>query len=322
MGIKYAHQLTHSLGGLSLSRLHLIAQHRFLLSKTQTTTNNQRLQQPTLDVDISWLYRSKNKIVQANRIQHVIDICVEFVRVGFAVILVCDGVNRHHSKRATIGRLAKSYNNSINGYIARSKLMQLSKQRQQTDLISEQNAITEEEKTLTKQIQSLESQDQASKIDVGEEFYQNLCKFVDGIPQKELGNQNGKLMVIQAEYQADSVIAYRLINKISDISFCIDSDIAALTGIDCCSIKSYKYSNKQVSDIELFFADKSSLDYICNYLEINDLTPGIKINISKCAIFDGIKSLELRSLVAVGLGCDVFPMGIRNNDKPPKECVN
>jgi hypothetical protein len=45
------------------SRVDLIAQHIFKLKTTHNHHIN-CIQQPTLDVDISWLYRSKNKITQ------------------------------------------------------------------------------------------------------------------------------------------------------------------------------------------------------------------------------------------------------------------
>jgi hypothetical protein len=44
------------------------------------------------------------------------------------------------------------------------------------------------------------------------------------------------LVVIQAEFQADSVIAYRTMQKLNDIVFMQDSDLAALCGKECVSI--------------------------------------------------------------------------------------
>ena len=134
MGIKHRHELTHSISGLSINRLDLIGQYLYKLPKSNP--NIQRFQQPTLD---SWLYRSKNKITENNRLRKVIDICLAFARVGFAVVLVCDGAQRHHSKRASTERSSKLYNNTIKGYIARSNLMQLVKERLQSDNIAEKN---------------------------------------------------------------------------------------------------------------------------------------------------------------------------------------
>jgi hypothetical protein len=112
MGIKYAHQLTHSISGLSLSHVDLIAQEIFKLKTTHNHHIN-HIQQPTLDVDISWLYRSKNKITQDNRLRCVINVCLEFVKFGFVVVLVWDGPISHHFKRASTERASQLYNNKL-----------------------------------------------------------------------------------------------------------------------------------------------------------------------------------------------------------------
>jgi hypothetical protein len=56
-----------------------------------------------------------------------------------------------------------------------------------------------------------------------------------------MGDCGGSLYVIQAVFQADSVIATHCVAGISDLVFANDSDLAALAGGSCLSIKSYKY---------------------------------------------------------------------------------
>ena len=108
MGVKHAHKLTYSTKGLSLSRVELLAHARYLEVKNNKKIKVKRMQQPTIDVDISWLYRSKSNILEENRLAYVINICLLFSRAGFLVVLVCDGRSRHHSKRATIERNSKT----------------------------------------------------------------------------------------------------------------------------------------------------------------------------------------------------------------------
>ena len=247
MGIKHAHKLTHAVEALSLGNVEVIARHRFSVNRLQhnDTISTPRLNQPTLDIDVSWLYRSRNSITEENRVTYIFNICLQFTQIGISVVLVCDGDQRHHSKRATIERRSKMYNNSIKGYVTRSKLMCISKER----LLAANNTIKqqllEEEKKLSMQIKSLEKADQASKIDVGHEFYLSLCAYVDGIPNKDFGNKGARIYVIKAYFQADSSLAYRLINNISDMSFCNNSDLAMLTGKKCLSIKNFKIQNKK-----------------------------------------------------------------------------
>ena len=86
MGVKHAHKLTYSIEGLSLSRVELIAQSRYLEVKKNKQVKVNRMQQPTIDVDISWLYRSKSHIQEDNRISYVINICLLFSRAGFDLL--------------------------------------------------------------------------------------------------------------------------------------------------------------------------------------------------------------------------------------------
>ena len=113
MGVKHAHKLTYSIEGLSLSRVELLAQARYLEVKNNKKIKVKRMQQPTIDVDISWLYRSKSNIQEENRLGHVINICLVFARVGFCVVLVCDGKNPSSFKtsynRKTCNNTSVSY---------------------------------------------------------------------------------------------------------------------------------------------------------------------------------------------------------------------
>jgi hypothetical protein len=311
MGVKHAHKLTYSINGLTLSRVELVAHARYQEVKNDNKIKVQRMQQPTIDVDISWLYRSKSNILEENRLAYVINLCLVFARVGFVVVLVCDGGSRHHSKRATIERHSKAYQNTIASYVARAKLMQLCRQRLQSDSMEEKAALLEQEKLTSIKIKKFEKAEQREKINVGEHFYKDLCLYVDGLLRQEFGTRGGKLFVIQAEFQADAVLAYRLVNKISDIALCADSDLASLAGEECVSIKDLTYTNKEITQIELFFAFESTMLKVKNLLHIDEDTPNITINNAECPIFDGVKSPQLRALSSVGLGCDVFTFGIK-----------
>ena len=311
MGVKYAHQLTHSIKGLSIGNIETIAKKRFV-SSIYYDDKKSRIQQPTIDVDVSWLYRSKNKIAEENRMSYIVDICLEFCRNGMVVVLVCDGSHRHHSKRASIERRAEMYNNMIQGLMHRSELMRLHKDRISATTTEERERILSLEQKIAKTIKQLEEADQqASKMDVGDDFYLSLCAYIDGIENKHYGNRNGKFFVIKSKFQADSVIAQRLVNGISDIAFCNDSDLATLAGKECISISRYKISSKKINNIEIFVACESAISLIKKWLAINDRTHDITIELSVCPVFDGVDCPRCRALIAVSLGCDVYPSGVR-----------
>jgi hypothetical protein len=189
--------------------------------------------------------------------------------------------------------------------------MQLCRERLQSDNVEDKATILEEEKRLSEKVKRFEKAEQREKIDVGDDFYKDLCNYIDGLPAQEFGTRGGKIFVIQAEFQADAVMAHRLVNKISDIVLCADSDLASLTGEECVSIKDFKYSNKEITQIEVFFAFESTMLKTRTLLLIDEDTPNITINNPECPIFDEIKSFQLRALISVGLGCDVFTFGIK-----------
>ena len=61
------------------------------------------------------------------------------------------------------------------------------------------------------------------------------------------------LTYMVAEFQADSVLAYRTVNKMNDIVISSDSDQSVHTGPDCICIKGYNLKDKN---------NKTNLDQI------------------------------------------------------------
>jgi hypothetical protein len=271
MGIKYAHKLTHSIEELSFGNIETIIRSRYLRNLKNVGTNS-RLQQPTIDVDVSWLYRSKRNIKEERRISSMMDFLLEFTRIGISVVLVCDGDTRHHSKKASIERRAKLYSNTIEGYITRNKLMSVTKEKLNANDAQEIARLTEQEKNLSTKIKNLEKYDKGTKMDVGQDFYLALCAYIDGIPLTDYGNQNGRIYVIKAEFQADSVISYRLVNKISDMALCNDSDLAMYAGKYCISIKSFTIVNKQIRQFAIFSGSTKIINSIKKLLHFDKTT--------------------------------------------------
>jgi hypothetical protein len=102
MGIKYAHSYTFSIKGLTIEQLFFIASYRLKSQQNDGTT--ECCCSPCIDVDVSWIVCSYAKGNMQCRINALLRMSTAFVDAGFYVNLVCDGVYRHHSKRATIHR--------------------------------------------------------------------------------------------------------------------------------------------------------------------------------------------------------------------------
>lgn len=115
MGFNGAHELSHSVKGLSLAEVFTICS--YIRQQKQL-----HVQQPTIDLDASLIYRS-SKLSVDNRMRQIIDICCQLAAVGFVVVVICDGVSRHHTKRATIQREALQSSNKVKSYLLRVQLM-------------------------------------------------------------------------------------------------------------------------------------------------------------------------------------------------------
>lgn len=140
---------------------------------------------------------------------------------------------------------------------------------------------------------------------------------INSIPVLYLGKKRGKVAVLQAEFQADSVLAYRRANYISDVVFSSDTDLLAHAGPMCFGIKFFTYTARGkkagIDNIEVFTADMGMLDTILSSLHWPIEHENVKK--SRNPIFDGIISPKTRALLAVGLGCDVYQSGIRGVTK-------
>lgn len=106
-------------------------------------------------------------------------------------------------------------------------------------------------------------------------------------------------------------------NEKSQVVLSSDSDLAALAGNRCLGIKSFKYNDKNKSEcislMVLYTPSSETLTEVSTSIFINENSKRIKK--SSYAVFDYINDIEIRGLLAVGLGCDVYLTGIENLGK-------
>ena len=167
-----------------------------------------------------------------------------------------------------------------------------------------------EESRLADNSSRLEKKIDNADLDVGDILFNKL---IEESQKKMEKNPKVEIIVMQAEFQADSVIAYRTMVNLNDITIMEDSDLAALCGKQCVSISKFEVSNlnkrnSQLTGMELFFADKSTRDAICNIIGL-DVTSA-RTNNSQYPLFDGVDDYYIRGLIAVGIGCDVYVGGV------------
>lgn len=304
MGINGKHTLTHSLDNLSFVDVCAIVRR---LKEQNDPTNQRRI---TVDVDASWLVRMKSKMSDNDRVPYLIRFCKIWSDAGFEVFLVCDAESRHHSKRIRYQRFGDGSRNKLRIRQNRRRLHDLAKEsasltitvEEKSRLMQEFVTLNDEQKRLERTIEDI--------FDVGDLFYNTKIQKLN----RET-SANGTINVLQAEFQADSLLAYRLNHGLSDIMICADSDQAALCGNRCFAIKQFKFieGNKNrsssVNNISIFTTSWNNIERIKCYLP-NDSKYITKK--SNTPVFENRLEPHVRALIAVGLGCDVFPKGVPN----------
>ena len=111
MGIDNASLLVYAIKGLSILSIKKIVRHIHFQSSTQTNTaSNNHLDSDKIhvDVDCNWVACQLGGTKSPNEAASITcDFLLTLAEYGFVVTPICDGVRRHHSKRATISRIAK-----------------------------------------------------------------------------------------------------------------------------------------------------------------------------------------------------------------------
>jgi hypothetical protein len=314
MGIKGAHKYTHTLLSVSLKELLAIVKYRAGVHCASVIERKSAA--PILDVDCSWVVRAmSHNINQEERLALLISIITEFLIVGISVVLICDGHTRHDSKRATTERQANNYRSQVDLYQKRTRLMTIGSEKISLEDGSEpRKALLAEEAQLSKSVKTLERRQQQALVDVGDNFYQRLQQYVEELDKATYEVHGATLNVIQAEFQADSVLAYRCNTGLSDMCLCSDSDIASLCGSNCFSIKKYSYKSNaktnKVSEMFIFCPSWHDLIKVAGEVGILENLQANRFKKSIYPIFDGISDQQSRAFISVGLGCDVIPKGI------------
>jgi hypothetical protein len=275
--------------------------------------------QVPIAIDASWVghsyHTSKKAAGMTDSSQHLADLCRTLASLGFAVTVVLDGKQRHHSKRASVQRKAKATKACIKARTLHSQILLLSSKIEDTENATispdERIRLLEERKSLAAQLTSAE---RYSLPFNSSDFEKKTIDLLLG--DKEFGK--GSIRVIRAAYQADSVIAQGLLNQNYAIVFGNDSDFSFLS-LGCC-IQVTKFTLKKQSrsgDGSLFQLCNVTLssinrDLIANFLanlpgsHLYTVIPA-KEDMTKFLVNLGPKSM---SLIAVCLGCDQVSKGL------------
>jgi hypothetical protein len=142
--------------------------------------------------------------------------------------------------------------------------MLLTLQRLQCSDHSALDELVQNEAKLATEIKSVENEGKKSNFDTGDSFYHAICESINFELEKydnsNRGNNNsarrGTATVLQAEFQADAVLAHRGVARLSDMIISTDTDLAVLIGPNSCLVKNYSYcqKNEPMHTVQLAFS--------------------------------------------------------------------
>ena len=223
--------------------------------------------------------------------------------------------DRCHTKRATTKRTADLHRQSLNYHSSKCKLSCMMEQMKALPLSSDNiEPMQKEMEIIKKNIKSLEKKFSSAKINVGNDLFEQIVHEVQKLTSlyEHSIDISTRLFVLQAEFQADSVIAFRSIRRLNDLVVCNDSDQAVHVGDDCCCLNDYKYTEKRnkrlLENISLFCLCRETILEIAEKINITINSPQLKI--PQYPIMNNIRYPYLRALIACGIGCDVFLSGV------------
>lgn len=180
MGIVGAHELSHSLKGLSIEDIYNFCSYN--------RQQREDASQPTIDLDASLIYRG-SKLSVDNRMRQLMDICCQFASVGFIVVVVCDGPVRHHTKRASVQRQSVNFGNKVQSYLLRVQLMSTVELKNQAVDVAEKTRLEVEENIVSSDLKNLERKLQYGNVDVGQKFFAAIEQHITKLTASDLGKK-------------------------------------------------------------------------------------------------------------------------------------
>ena len=162
---------------------------------------------------------------------------------GFVVTCILDGDICPQSKRDSFNRRYKSIMDRINSYFCRQSAMKIAS-KPETQLTSEEKKRL---KIFNAEAKTLEL---STRMNVPTSFKHDLESALLEIEACSPNRQSGGFVrreIIKAEFEADYLLAYRFRQGLSDLVYSTDSDLSALGGTACLSIRYFGIEKKQAS---------------------------------------------------------------------------
>jgi len=122
---------------------------------------------------------------------------------------------------------------------------------------------------------------------------------------------DGNISLMVAKKQADPMITRLLLKGMADVIMSSDSDFAAYTGSNCFCIKHFDLPAKEnkINNILLSTGDKDKAREIASCFGDHD--NNTLFGIPDFPLFSWESNPMICALICIGLGCDVYPGGVK-----------
>lgn len=222
---------------------------------------------------------------------------------GFHVTCITDGISRPDCKRASWRRVKERIFSNLNSHYSRQMALSISQSMNDKELDKyEKTKMRKEIKSLNNASENLYEE----IIDFPTDFIANLETYLfstkPNIPSSDHGFVEEN--IIQAEYQADSLISYRVKNGISHIPFGNDNDYHILLGPEYIVMKGVDKAKSKEQDHNLLCTISGCSPFLQDDIQELCPRPGITWDDIDAPILN-YKDPVIRALVAVILGNDV-----------------
>ena len=229
----------------------------------------------------------------------------DWAHCGIKVVPIVDGDVRPVCKQATIERKGKREMVRIEGFTDMKDANKIKSDIAQGLVPSDQ--LNEKNKMLSKLEKSSRNKLSASEDLMPIDFAEALEDMLVNDINARIPNDSGGFVssVLKAKFQADAVIIQRYLNMEIVMALTRDSDMPIIAGDGFLAVKEYTKSE----NMTIVCTCKATLERAMKYLpeESNDK---VQLVDAKCPIFEGVKSRQLRALMMVAMGCDVYKPGI------------
>ena len=287
MGVKTGSKVLHKVTGLSYADCAAIS---------RGIAAERKIDKPRVVADCNNIVFAFSK--SSNSTHSVANHQMKWASTGIVMAPVLDGKVRPICKQATNERIAIREKTRIKAFNLRKDIRK-AKERLLNDKLDQAERDTIQT-NIIKMERSCKAQETQATNKLPANFAAELKEELINSAAHSVNIATGGFVedVIEAEFQADCYIAGQVINNKAVMAMTADADIPILCGDCCIAIKGFTGKS-----FEIVCVSESMLKKAMEHLPSDSKAQFIS---AEFPIFDGVTNPQLRALLMIVLGCDVW----------------